>query len=122
VTDALLAQRLAWTAGIVLLGSATEEVVFRGFLLPRLRHATGSWGVAIAISVVAFGIGHLYEGMLATVQTAGIAVMLSLVFLLRRHLMPCIVAHVGFNTLALGLAYLFLQLGLFQRLREILGS
>jgi hypothetical protein len=36
--------------------------------------------------------------------------------------MPCIVAHVGFNTLALVLAYLFLQLGLFERLGEILGS
>ncbi len=122
VMDTLLAERLAWTAGIVVVGSITEEVVFRGFLLPRLRHALGSWVLAAAVSVVAFGLGHLYEGVLATVQTAGIAAVLSVVFLLRRHLMPCIVAHVGFNTLALFLAYLFLQLGLFERLGEILGS
>jgi len=38
-------------------------------------------------------------------QTAGVAVMLSLVFLWKRHLMPCIVAHLGFNTLALVLAW-----------------
>lgn len=122
VTDTLLAERLAWTAAIVLVGSVTEEVVFRGFLLPRLRHATGTWVAAIAIGVVAFGVGHLYEGLLATVQTAGIAVWLSLVFLWRRHLMPCIVAHVAFNSLALALAYLVLKLGLFERLGEILGS
>jgi membrane protease YdiL (CAAX protease family) len=121
VTDALLAQ-LAWTAGIVLLGSATEEVIFRGFLLPRLRHATGSWVAAVAISVVAFGTAHLYEGALATVQTAAIGLMLSLVFLLRRHLMPCIVAHLGFNTLVLGLAYAFVRLGLFEWMQKILGS
>jgi membrane protease YdiL (CAAX protease family) len=56
------------------------------------------------------------------VQTAGIALILSLIFLMRRHLMPCIVAHVAFNTLALVLAYLFLQLGLFERMKEILGG
>jgi len=122
VTDALLAERVVWTTGIVLVAGVTEEVVFRGFLLPRFRHVTGSWAIAVLLSVVAFGAGHLYEGALATLQTAGIGLLLSLVFLLRRHLMPCIVAHVGFNTLALALAYVFMQLGLFERLNEILGS
>ena len=119
VTGGLLQERLPWMIALVLVASTTEEVVFRGFLLPRLRHVSGSWIVAVVVTVLIFGAGHTYEGTLATIQTAGIALMLSLVFLWRRHLMPCIFAHVGFNTLALVLAFVAVRFGLFDQVSHL---
>jgi membrane protease YdiL (CAAX protease family) len=80
-----------------------EEVVFRGFLLPRLRVATGSWGVAIAVSSLAFGAGHLYEGLVAIVQTTALGVFFSLAFLRRRRLLPVVLAHASFNVIVFGI-------------------
>jgi membrane protease YdiL (CAAX protease family) len=83
--------------------AAFEEVVFRGFLLPRLRLATGSWGIAIAVSSMAFGVGHFYEGRVAVLQTTALGVFFSLAFLRRRRLLPVVLAHALFNVAVFGL-------------------
>ncbi len=83
--------------------AAFEEVVFRGFLLPRLRLVTGSWGIAIAVSSMAFGAGHLYEGRVAILQTTALGVFFSLAFLRRARLLPVVLAHATFNVAVFGL-------------------
>ncbi len=75
-----------------------EELLFRGFLLPRLRRATGSWIAAVVISTAVFVALHL------STQTKAIIVplsILSITFCLttiwRRSLVPAIVGHALFD-------------------------
>jgi membrane protease YdiL (CAAX protease family) len=82
---------------LMLFAAAFEEIAFRGFVLPRLRHATGSWLVALLLMSFLFGLGHLYEGPLAVLQTAALGIFFGLVLMWRGHLLPAVVAHVGFN-------------------------
>jgi membrane protease YdiL (CAAX protease family) len=76
---------------------AFEELVFRGFLVPRLRHVTGSWAVAIVLANVAFASGHLYEGVAALFQTFALGVYFSVLLLWRGRIESAIVAHASFN-------------------------
>ena len=101
---------LAWT------GAATEEVFFRGHFLNTLRGAVGdaqdtiasaaSWRgaptVIAAVSTIAlFAALHTYQGWAGVIDTGlygGLT--LTLLYLWRRDLTACIVAHALWNTLA----------------------
>jgi membrane protease YdiL (CAAX protease family) len=103
----------------VVVAAAFEEVAFRGFLTPRVRALAGSWPVAIALVSVAFGLGHVYEGPLAAVQTAFLGAYFSVLMLARRRLLGPTLAHAGFNAVMLLLVRLLLQSGLVERLKEL---
>ena len=45
-----------------LMGSFTEELAYRGYLLRQLLDKTGSLGTALAVSSFMFGLGHLVVG------------------------------------------------------------
>ena len=77
--------------------AAFEELVFRGFLVPRLKHVTGSWLVAVVVANAAFASGHLYEGVAALFQTFAIGVYFSALLLWRGRIESAIVAHTSFN-------------------------
>ncbi len=77
--------------------AAFEELVFRGFLVPRLRSVTGSWVAAVVLANVAFASGHLYEGVAALFQTFAIGVYFSLLLLWRGRLESAIFGHASFN-------------------------
>ena len=101
----------------VVVAAAFEEVAFRGFLVPRVRALTGSWPLAVALVSIAFGLGHLYEGALAVVQTAFLGVYFAFLMLLRRRLLGPIVAHAAFNAVMLLVVRLLMQSGVIERLR-----
>jgi membrane protease YdiL (CAAX protease family) len=103
----------------VAVAAAFEEVAFRGFLTPRVRVLTGSWPWAIAVVSVLFGAGHLYEGPLAIVQTAGLGVYFSVLLLARRRLLGPTVAHAAFNTAMFLIARLLMDGRLLERLRAM---
>ncbi len=98
--------------------AAFEEGLFRGFLLPRVRHLTGRWALAVALVPLLFGLGHLYEGVLAVVQTAVLGVCFSLAFLWRGHLASAIVAHAAFNTLMFTLLVALQRSGLLEKMTQ----
>lgn len=84
-----------------------EELLFRGFLMPRLRRATGSWVLAVLLSTAPFALLHLADQ--ETVALGPIAI-LSLVFsvvtIMRQSIVPAIVGHTLFNlSQFLGLSY-----------------
>ena len=59
-------QRFSWlgvTAGIV------EELIFRGYLVWYFASFAPLWA-AIVITAIAFGIGHLYQGLGGVLKTA----------------------------------------------------
>jgi membrane protease YdiL (CAAX protease family) len=84
-------------AAAIAVTATFEEVVFRGFLLPRLRRVTGSWIAAVSIASLLFGVGHMYEGWTAVVQTTALGVFFSGVFLVSARLLPAVVAHASFD-------------------------
>lgn len=86
--DYRLFKIVSLTAGI------TEEVMFRGFLIWFFAHWMPIW-VAAGLSVIAFALAHLYQkSVTALAQVTGIAVMLTLVYLLSGSLLPAILLHI----------------------------
>jgi membrane protease YdiL (CAAX protease family) len=75
-----------------------EELLFRGFLMTRLRRLTGSWIAAVPLSTALFALLHAFD------QTFGAVLLitvLSLVFSMltiwRRSIVPAMVAHALFD-------------------------
>lgn len=90
---------LAWT------GAFSEELFFRGHFFTTLRNLLGGSGAAliatIVVTVALFAAGHGYQGWVGVVDTGlygGLT--LTLLYVWRTRLTPCIVAHALWNTLA----------------------
>ncbi|MGH7322398.1 MAG: CPBP family glutamic-type intramembrane protease, partial [Candidatus Rokuibacteriota bacterium] len=95
-----------------------EEGLFRGFLLPRVRHLTGRWALAVALVPLLFGLGHLYEGVLAVAQAAVLGLCFSIAFLWRGHLASAVVAHAAFNTLMFTLLVALQRSGFLEKMTQ----
>ncbi len=81
-----------------------EEVVFRGFLMGRLKRVSGSWVVALVVASAIFGSGHLYEGWYAVFQTFVLGVFFGLLVLRRGRVESAIVAHAAFDAIIFAVA------------------
>ena len=99
--------------------AAFEEIAFRGFLTPRMRTVVGSWPIAILLVSAVFGLGHVYEGMLATVQTAFLGAHFALMMLIRRRILAPALAHAAFNSIMLVFVRLLVQGHVLERLRAL---
>jgi membrane protease YdiL (CAAX protease family) len=110
--------------GEVVLGlvvaAAFEEIAFRAFLTPRLRAITGSWVAGILIANAAFGLGHVYEGTLAVVQTAMLGVYFGVMTLARRAVLAPILAHATFNAIMLAIARVLMHARVLEQLKDAL--
>lgn len=75
-----------------------EELVFRGFLMPRIRRATGSWTLAVVGNTVLFTSLHWFDQTpAAMVPIAMISLVFSLVTVWRKSILPAIIGHFLFN-------------------------
>ncbi len=101
VADQLEPVSLAVLVGVLV--AVSEELCFRGLILPRVRVATGGWTSAVLLTSLVFGWGHLYQGPLATAQTAVLGAWFSILYLRRGRLLTPIVAHGLFNATTFGL-------------------
>ena len=85
-------------AAMTLLIGLYEELVFRGFLLPRLRRALGSWAVAIVASTLVFSLLHLKDQVAAAMVLVSIlSLSFSVVTIWRKSILPAVVAHALFD-------------------------
>lgn len=107
-------------AAAIAVTATFEEVVFRGFLLPRLEHLTGSWAAAVVLGAIAFGAGHVYEGWTAVVQTTALGVFFGVAFLYRGRLLPVIVAHTAFDVSVFGLLMWLQESGMLEKARQMI--
>lgn len=82
-----------------------EELVFRGFLITRLKVVAGNLWAALVISSVLFGVVHNYQDPLAMVQITVIGFILGMMFVLRKSLISPILAHMAFDFI--NLAFVF---------------
>ncbi len=122
-----LAELPLWTIlPLALFAAVWEEVVFRGFLLGRVRAALSSrdtpgatWprdGLAVGLTAICFGAGHGYQGALGLLQTTGAGLALGVLAIWRKSLWPAIAAHLMIDVLG------FLALKALQPLMHTLGN
>ncbi len=77
-----------------------EEIVFRGFLLTRLKPIVRHWLLAIPLGALIFALCHAYQGIGGIVMTFIMGNILGILFVWRRSLVPCIVYHALNNIVA----------------------
>lgn len=97
---------IVWLTVVV---SLYEELLFRGFLLTRLRVLTRTWWAAVLLGAVGFAMLHFYQGPVAVLAIVFLSGVLSVVFLWRRSLVAPIVAHFVFNVTQLIMMQFALQ-------------
>lgn len=88
-----------------------EEIVFRGFLLGRLRAAMPKRetrdarlardALAVVLTAVLFGGGHGYQGLLGLGQTTVAGLVLGTLVVWRQSIWPAIGAHLAIDALGL---------------------
>lgn len=83
--------------GLTIVVAFYEELLFRGFLLTRLRVVTRRWWSAVTIGVLSFAALHFYQGPLAVLAIVLLSGVLSAVFIWRRSLIAPVTAHFVFN-------------------------
>jgi membrane protease YdiL (CAAX protease family) len=83
----------------VLTGAFSEELVMRGYLIPRLERLLGSSAVAVGLTAVMFGSYHFYQGVGPAIAIVGVGVVYGVSFCLLRRLWPIWLAHVLHNIL-----------------------
>lgn len=102
---ASLPHLLLWLAIVWTAAAFGEEMFFRGYLVTRLQAVFGAGLpgaiLAVALSALIFGYGHLYyQGWRGAVVTGGIGLAFGSMFLLfRRNLWPLILLHGTVDTL-----------------------
>lgn len=83
---------------VAVLVGVYEEIVFRGFVMTRLRRATGSWTAGVFISTIIFvGMHAVDQTISALIAITILSLAFSLLTIWRRSIIPAIVAHTLFN-------------------------
>jgi membrane protease YdiL (CAAX protease family) len=93
--------RVSVTAGIC------EELLYRGFLAWFLATWMPFW-LAMIVSGVIFGFGHLYQGAVGVAKTGALGILLGGLTLLSGSILPAMVVHVAIDALNGQLAYVAL--------------
>ncbi len=83
-----------------------EELLFRGFIISRLKIAVKNPWAAVVLSSVLFAVIHSYQDPLAMVQIFFVALILGGLFVLRGNLIAPILVHAGFDFASLTMAFL----------------
>ena len=70
-----------------------EEVVMRGYLIPRFERLLRSTGAAVVATSALFAGYHLYQGLMSTATIFAIGLVFGLSFVALRRLWPLAIAH-----------------------------
>jgi membrane protease YdiL (CAAX protease family) len=70
-----------------------EEICFRGFIITRLKKIAGSYWIGALAGSLAFSLGHLYQGPAGVLLTFIYGMLFAGLFIARKSVFPCIVAH-----------------------------
>jgi membrane protease YdiL (CAAX protease family) len=81
--------------GVILVAvvAFSEETIFRGYLIMRLRSITLSLPVAVLLSSTIFAFAHIYQGLAGVAAVWVMAMMFCGVYIWRRSLVAPIVMH-----------------------------
>ena len=84
---------------VVIVAGGMREEIQRAFLLHRFDVWLGGGPVGVAITSVAFGAGHLMQGVDAAIATGTLGAFWGVLYLRRRSAVAPAVSHSGFNVL-----------------------
>lgn len=87
VTDKVFWIIMSLAAGVA------EETGFRGYVLTKLNLFVKNWWITAIISSFFFGVGHFYQGWGGSVLTGIYGLLFCGLFIWRKSLAPCIIAH-----------------------------
>lgn len=83
---------------VALLIGIYEELIFRGFLMPRLRRGMGSWMLAVLVSTAIFtGLHSSDQTKPALVMIGTLSITFSVLTIVRKSILPAILAHFLFD-------------------------
>jgi len=110
--QALLGSRrnAALFALVVIVAGGIREEVQRAFLLHRFEVWLGGGLAGVIATSIAFGAGHLLQGLDAAVTTGVLGAFWGLVYLWRRSIVAPMVSHAGFDLLQIFQAFAALSL------------
>jgi membrane protease YdiL (CAAX protease family) len=98
--DLISRPRDAWLfAFVVIVAGGVREELQRAFLLHRFEQWLGGATVGVFVASVAFGAGHLLQGVDAAVATGLLGAFWGVVYLRRRSVVAPMVSHSGFDLL-----------------------
>lgn len=86
-------------AGVVVIAGGVREEVQRAFLLHRFEQWLGGGRVGVIVTSVAFGAGHLLQGVDAAIATGLLGAFWGTVYLRRRSMVAPMISHSGFDLL-----------------------
>ncbi len=91
-------------AGVYIVSSFGEEVIYRGFLMNRIAElgsgSKAAWRLAVVVSSIVFGLVHYSWGPAGIVQTGFMGLALGVSYLLvKRNLWVLILAHAYADTI-----------------------
>jgi membrane protease YdiL (CAAX protease family) len=78
---------------LVVIVALTEETIFRGYLILRLKAITANPTAAVLLSAAIFSLGHGYEGSAGVVTVGVMGMVFALVYMWRKSLVAPIVMH-----------------------------
>jgi len=84
---------------VVVIAGGVREEVQRAFLLHRFDEWLGGGTVGVVVTSVAFGGGHLLQGVDAAIATGLLGAFWGVVYLRRRSMIAPMVSHAGFDLL-----------------------
>lgn len=93
---------LSLTAGIC------EEIIFRGYLQRQLLGWLKSAPMAVVISAMAFGAGHIYQGVKSAIVIGVFGLLFGILAEWRKNLRPGMMAHAWHDALS-GVAMSFIR-------------
>jgi len=84
-------------AAVVMIAGGVREEVQRGFIVHRFGQYLGGAGWGVALYSVAFGLGHVDQGIDAMIVTALLGAAWGLLYIARGSIVAGLVSHAGFN-------------------------
>jgi len=86
---AIMHHSLGYRFALVLRAAVVEEILFRGYLIEKIRQLTGSATLAVLVSIAAFTYAHLSGwGLVHLIPVCAGGILLALLYIWRRDL-PC---------------------------------
>jgi len=80
-------------AVLIIVVALTEETIFRGYLILRLKNVTASTAAAVILSAVIFSLGHSYEGSAGVITVGFMGLFFALIYIWRQSLVAPMVMH-----------------------------
>lgn len=98
----VLGPTFSWAVVILIfINPIFEELIVRGFLMTEVKALTGSAFLACLASILLQGIYHLYQGWMNATALMGLSLVVSLYFARSRRILPVILCHFYFDSMAL---------------------